>query len=130
MPRLFTVHEANELLPTLTAVLKDLIVKREKVQVRRRELAVLEVKARSNGRESASTALQARESLENLLAEMNEQVDQITSMGCQLKDLAQGLIDFPAIRDGREVYLCWKLGEDRVAYWHEQEVGFADRKPL
>jgi len=130
MLKLFTVQEANALIPTLTIILKELIAKRELVQVRRRELAVMEVKARGNGRESAVAAAELRQALEDVLAEMNEGIDRIAELGCELKDLPQGLIDFPSLRDGRQVYLCWRLGEERVAFWHEREVGFAGRQPL
>jgi hypothetical protein len=51
-------------------------------------------------------------------------------MGCVLKDMDQGLVDFLTRRDGREVYLCWRYGEERVAYWHELQAGFAGRRPL
>jgi len=57
-------------------------------------------------------------------------VERVQSYGCQLKDMEMGLIDFPAIRDGREVYLCWKLGEEQIGYWHDVEAGYAGRQPL
>jgi hypothetical protein len=130
MTRLFTVQEANDLIPTLTIVLRELIAKRELVQVRKRELAAMEVKARADGRESAVAVGELRQALEDILADMNDAMDRIAELGCELKDLAQGLIDFPSIREGRTVYLCWRLGEERVAFWHELEAGFAGRQPL
>lgn len=130
MPRLFTVQEANALIPSLTVVLKDLIAKRKQVQVRRRELATLEVKSRSNGRESVAAVVDARQALDDLLTEMNEQIDHIADLGCELKDLANGQVDFPSWRDGRQVCLCWRLGEERIAFWHEPGVGFSRRRPL
>ncbi len=130
MLRLFTVQEANDLVPTLTILLKELIAKREQVQVRRRELAAMEVKARADGRESAAVVAELRQALEDVLAEMNSGIDRIAELGCELKDLAQGLIDFPSLREGRQVCLCWRLGEERVAFWHEVEAGFAGRHPL
>ncbi|MGH9400748.1 MAG: DUF2203 domain-containing protein [Terriglobia bacterium] len=61
---------------------------------------------------------------------LEEVVNQIQEMGCVVKDLEMGLIDFPSLRDGQEVYLCWKLGEKRIEFWHSTEEGFAGRKPL
>jgi len=69
---------------------------------------------------------QARELRERLEAGLEE----IASLGCTVKDLGRGLVDFPALRDGVVVYLCWQLGEERVAFWHDAESGFAGRQPL
>ena len=57
-------------------------------------------------------------------------VDEITTHGAQVKDLDSGLIDFPALRGGETVLLCWQLGEDEIAWWHRVEDGFAGRRPL
>jgi hypothetical protein len=54
----------------------------------------------------------------------------IQELGCELKDIDMGLVDFPALREGRVVYLCWRYGEDRLRYWHELDAGFAGRQPL
>ena len=55
---------------------------------------------------------------------------ELQAAGIVLRDLDRGLVDFPALRDGREVYLCWEVGEEQVAHWHELEAGFAGRQPL
>ena len=57
-------------------------------------------------------------------------VQELEKLGVQVKDLDRGLVDFPALRDGEEVLLCWQVGEDKVAFWHGLEEGFAGRKPL
>jgi hypothetical protein len=57
-------------------------------------------------------------------------VQQLEKLGVQVKDLDRGLVDFPALRDGEEVLLCWQVGEDEVGFWHGLEEGFAGRKPL
>jgi hypothetical protein len=59
-----------------------------------------------------------------------EKAQAIIALGVQLKDFDSGLCDFPHLRDGRVVLLCWKQGEDRIAWWHEVEAGFAGRQPL
>ncbi len=61
---------------------------------------------------------------------MNRLVRRIAAFGCQLKDPAMGLIDFPALREGREILLCWRLGEEGIHWWHDTTTGFAGRQPL
>jgi len=67
---------------------------------------------------------------EESVARLEEEVNRIQETGCVVKDLDVGLVDFPALRDGQEVYLCWKLGEQRIAYWHGVDEGYSSRKPL
>jgi hypothetical protein len=61
---------------------------------------------------------------------LREGLEQLADWGIELKDISTGLVDFPALRDGREVYLCWRVGELKVAFWHEIDTGFAGREPL
>jgi hypothetical protein len=61
---------------------------------------------------------------------MARAVEELTALGIEIKSLETGLIDFPALRDGRVVLLCWRLGEARIAWWHEIDTGFAGRSPL
>ena len=67
---------------------------------------------------------------EKLTEELTQTIDQIQQTGCVIKDLEMGLVDFPSLRGGEEVYLCWKIGEEHIGYWHGIEEGFAGRKPL
>ena len=62
--------------------------------------------------------------------EMQKALDELDGLGVQLKDIDQGLVDFPSRRDGRVVYLCWRLGEETIAWWHDVDTGFAGRQPL
>lgn len=64
------------------------------------------------------------------LVEIQELTTRVEGLGVLVKDYAMGLIDFPSLRDGQEVYLCWKIGEPSVAHWHEIEGGFTSRKPV
>ncbi len=103
MPR-FTRHEADALLPTVVPYVEDLV---------RRKRAF------------------DRNPTEPLASEIRAIVRSIDELGVEVKDLDQGLIDFPSQRRGREIYLCWKLGEgDRVAWWHPVETGYAGRRPI
>jgi hypothetical protein len=64
------------------------------------------------------------------VTQLNERLARINSWGCELKGVDEGLIDFPSEREGRVVYLCWRLGEDAIRWWHEIDSGFAGRQPL
>ena len=64
------------------------------------------------------------------LAQISESVAAIQETGCIVKSINEGLVDFPHLREGREVYLCWKHGEPDIGYWHEVDAGFAGRTPL
>ncbi|MFQ3610020.1 MAG: DUF2203 domain-containing protein [Fimbriimonadales bacterium] len=122
--RYFTVAEANALLPELRTKLLRLQAMmarlREEYQERADELLK---HALTNGKQihwEPSTVAQ----------EVHKAVDEIHKMGILLKDLDEGIVDFPHLREGREVMLCWRIGEDRVNYYHELDAGFRNRKPL
>jgi hypothetical protein len=67
---------------------------------------------------------------DKLAESLKASLERIQSTGCLIKDLDTGLLDFPAIINNEEVYLCWRLGEERIRFWHRQNEGFAGRKPL
>lgn len=68
--------------------------------------------------------------LKMLMMELRKQIEQLAEAGCLVKDISEGLVDFLARRGRRDIFLCWKLGEKRVAYWHEIDAGFKERQPL
>ena len=127
-PRLFTVDEANGLLPDLIPVLTELKAKKAALDEARIALARLTPTMRSNGH-AAEAAVQERR-LRDLTVALATGVRRITAQGVEIKDLDHGLIDFPSLRGNRVVYLCWRLGEGSIAYWHEIDAGFAGRRPL
>ena len=127
-PRLFTVDEANRLLPDLIPVLTELKAKKAALDEARIALARLTPTMRSNGH-AAEAAVQERR-LRDLTVALATGVRRITAQGVEIKDLDHGLIDFPSLRGNRVVYLCWRLGEGSIAYWHEIDAGFAGRRPL
>jgi len=75
-------------------------------------------------------AARARADLNTVVAKVKDALDQIQATGCIVKDLESGLLDFPALIRDEEVYLCWRLGEDRIRFYHRQDEGFAGRKPI
>lgn len=119
--RRFTVDEANLLLPSLRESL---------IQVQKARQVILDGGRRI--RRSAPTNGGGAFGKEYLdaLSTLRREVESITGQGIVLRDAESGLLDFPTIRDGSEVFLCWRLGEDEVGFWHGPEGGFAGRKPV
>ena len=120
---LFTVREANELIPFLSDKLEELGRVHQKLEVWSQDTPSQQEIALRGG-------MLADPRYVALLTRLQTLVDDICSEGCYLKDLESGLVDFPTLWEGREVYLCWKLGESEVAHWHEIEAGFAGRQSL
>ena len=128
--RQFTREEAEEMLPYLAPLLFKLRrVKQEHdaVQVKASEIAK---RMRTNGHGLADDLRSAQSELQETAAQISALVERISEMGCELKDVDMGLIDFRTEMGGREVYLCWRLGEEHISYWHEMDAGFAGRRPL
>lgn len=124
MPRYFSVEEANLVVRQIQPLLSEILEIRQRVLERRPELIPLLQKVRGNGgNRQASELVDEFRRLEEL-------VELIQVSGAIVKDINQGLIDFPHWRDGREVYLCWQFGEDEIRYWHEIDAGYAGRQPL
>ena len=119
--RRYSVDEANALLPGLVPLL-------ERLRDAQRSMAELQgevtTAATGNGGGSAGNDfLEASQAAGRVMAEIDE-------LGIFVRDPEVGLIDFPAERDGEEIFLCWRLGEDAVAWWHPTDSGFAGRQPL
>lgn len=120
----FTITEANALLPELREVLGAIREVRDQLAVDWEQAAPVLRMARMNGG--------GRELGDYLgtLSRLNARLKVLADLGVQLKDIDRGLVDFPAWRDDREVFLCWHLGEETVAFWHDLETGFPGRQPL
>jgi hypothetical protein len=126
--RLFTIDEANAALTIVIPMLEEL--RRAKVRLDQVSVALnrLSPAMRSNGHRE--NAIQLELEVNSLAEKLTKGIDEIAAMGIEVKDLNAGLIDFYSLRDGRVVFLCWKLGEDRIRYWHELDTGFAGREPV
>lgn len=126
--RLFTVNEANELLPELRRLVEQIL---ENI---RRLKSVSEAVIRRERLDPDAPDLmeQLRQDVEiaKLIGQVQGWVEEINSYGCVCKGVEQGLIDFPCMLGSEVVFLCWQLGEPTVAFWHRIEDGFAGRKPL
>ena len=123
-PKLFTVEEANSLLPGLREILEEIWLHRDALREKAPHLEPILRAAGANGggRVGSEYGVEAY----NLYLA----VERIRELGVVLKDLDVGLLDFPHEREGRVVFLCWHLPEERVGYWHEIEAGYAGRQPL
>ena len=129
--RLFTLEEANELVPWLEATFQRLVPAQEELTALQSRLLVLQRQRRSNGASSSqSEVTQVQEEQDRLVQRFEESIREITNQGILVRDVARGLVDFPSIREGREVYLCWIGGEEQIEFWHETDRGFAHRQPL
>lgn len=126
--RLYTVDEANALLPTLAPMLEELRRLKSQLDTARAALKAFTPAMRSNGH--GLEALGFERQIAEIVPKMAEGIKTITDLGIEIKDLDAGLIDFPSPRGGRIVYLCWRLGEGEIAFWHELDAGFSGRQPL
>lgn len=122
--RYYTVEEANALLPSLRPIVGELLDARQRIVNAQPELWPVLEKAIGNGGSKKAGAVLAD------FEKIQQGVNAIEGMGLQLKDLNTGLVDFLSERDGRDVYLCWRFDEPRVAHWHDLDAGFAGRQPL
>ena len=131
--KLFTTEDANTLLPRLRLLLGELSAIRQRwnsIYTGETLESLMEGSTKEENGNWLENAISHQDELEELKEEFYNRVLEIHEMGCQLKDIRDGLIDFPAMRDGKVVLLCWKLGEPSVKYWHDMESGFAGRKPI
>jgi len=126
--KLFNPHEANELIPTLDLLMRDLQMRTG--ELRSAITAILKVDPAIEDLQLPQI-IERHPQLREPAARMAELANKIESLGCFLKDIDQGLVDFPwEIEDDNVVFLCWQFGEDRIVAWHPVEGGFGQRRPL
>lgn len=128
MPRQFTVEQANRSLPLVRRIVDDVVAQYRRWQDRVRELEVLNA-ARTTAH-PVPRAEELEREIQALAAEIDGFTRELAQLGVELKDHSLGLVDFPGVVGGREVYLCWRVGEPAVQYWHDKDAGFAGRRPL
>ena len=129
--RFFTPDEANEALAQVRPLVERMVVARQALLDAQRRQAELVARVASNGGGLSPPDVSAvAAEVEQASTELVAVVEELQGLGVQVKDLDRGLVDFPCVHLGREVLLCWELGEDEVAYWHGVDDGFAGRQPL
>ncbi len=131
MPRRFTPKEANDALREIRPLVEEVVSHRREQQRLQADRLALAAKIAGNGGGIDSAILgELVEAEQRERVEIARCVNEIHGRGAIVKDLDEGLVDFPAFREGEEILLCWRLGEAEVAYWHGLEEGFAGRKQL
>jgi hypothetical protein len=124
--KLFTIEEANALLPSVREILKRIQRSRRRLATYRRQ-----AKAAADGAEQGGGGMEGGALYATFLNNFTTEMAELEALGVQLKDFERGLVDFPSLRDGRVVLLCWQLGEgDELEWWHDMEAGFGGRTPL
>ena len=124
MATYFTVEQANAALVLIRPLMGQLLEIRQAILTKQPDLEPMLQKILGNGGSSLASEVAME------VAEMQDLVLQIQSTGALFKDLSSGLVDFLSKREGRDVYLCWRFGEDGVGYWHDLDAGFAGRQPI
>jgi len=124
MPHYFTLQEANETLKEIRPLMEEVQrIRRKILQNQPEAWPAMERSAGNGGNRALSNMVQDFEKFDALIHRIQE-------LAVLIKDINLGLLDFPALKDGREVYLCWQYGEGEIAFWHEVEAGFAGRQPI
>ncbi len=127
----FTLQEANATLPLVRAIVSDLVhLARDVVERRQRVSALTAGRPRDAQDLYHQELAQIEEELEKDSRQLEEYVEELRQLGVEPKSATDGLVDFPAVLDGRAIYLCWKLGEPEVLFWHDLDAGFRGRQPL
>jgi hypothetical protein len=121
--RHYTLEQASELLPRVAEIIERMRVARNQLGDREAREALSDAGPTNGGGAPGRTVSQGFLELRDSMIELRE-------LEVVLRDLDRGLLDFPSLRDGREVYLCWQEGEDGIAFWHEPDAGFGGRRPL
>lgn len=125
--KLFTIQEANALLPSVRTIVKKIQQAHREVARYHDEAKIASESAEKGGGGGVSAGL----AYAKALTDLTDQIARLEILGVQLKDFERGLVDFPSLRDGRVVLLCWQLGEgDELEWWHDVDAGFAGRTPL
>jgi hypothetical protein len=119
--RRFTLEQANRALPLVRRIVTDIV---------RTHASAAGFRDSLDRTRNAREQSRIQADLDRAVDRLAELIDELSDVGVELKDYENGLIDFIGRHEGRDVYLCWKLGEERITHWHEMTAGFAGRKPV
>ena len=129
--QIFNLDEANELVPWLEERFSAMAPVRAQLVERQGYLLDLLRRRRSNGHSSSEEEIAAVEDqVSRLTTQLQQAVTEITNAGIVVRDIGRGLVDFPSLRDGDTVYLCWQRGEPAIEWWHPTDTGFSGRRAL
>jgi hypothetical protein len=127
--KLFTLDEAIALIPAVRQMLIEIQERKHDLEQRTARLDGLLASTSGNGHHASDVAA-LRQELQAAATQLQQLMSELDATGAVLKGIDDGLIDFPSMREGRVVYLCWRLGEETISFWHELDTGFAGRQPL
>jgi hypothetical protein len=132
MPRFFTLQQAEKLLPEVESALREAIALKSEYEEAEKERQNFSTRIALLGGVLVDSAqlLDRKQRRESSAYRLKATIEKIQELGCLVKDLDTGLIDFPTLLNGVEVYLCWKLGESGIHFWHGVEEGFRGRKSI
>ncbi|HIJ51219.1 MAG TPA: DUF2203 domain-containing protein [Nitrospinae bacterium] len=122
--KLFTLDEANAFVPQLL----DIVPRIQKLSVSLNN----DFPDIKNARDKAKWNGGSEQGVDylNAVVKYNDLMEKVEAVGCEVKGIREGLIDFPSLREGREVYLCWRMPEKEILFWHDLNTGFSGRKPI
>ena len=132
MSRRFTHAEAESFLPDLDRILRSAIELKSEYDQAEQEIQSFQERVMMMGGVvvDRDRVLEARTQRDSIAGKLRGVIEQVQQIGCLIKDLEIGLVDFPTVFRGSEVYLCWKLGEPAIEYWHGVDEGYRGRKPI
>lgn len=125
--RLFELEEAERMLPLVRAIVKGMM---DDYTERQSVLERLEPSEPVTAEPDVAAAGALQREADTLTEKLIEASGELEDLGIEFKGIELGLVDFPALRDGEIVYLCWQYGEDRIAFWHPLETGYSGRRPI
>jgi hypothetical protein len=129
VPKLFTLAEAERTLPLVRRIVADLMAEYPRWRAAVSRFELLTGGARADWGET-SELVAARDDVAAAAACINQYLKELEAIGCVFKGFDAGLVDFYSLRDDRPIFLCWKMGEPRIGYWHELDAGFGGRQPI
>jgi hypothetical protein len=132
MPRFFTLQQAEKVLPEVESIIRQAISLKAECEQAETEWQSFSQRVAVMGgvRVDRAQLLEQKNDREQAAGALRQAIDKVHEFGCVVKDLDIGLIDFPTLFHGEEVYLCWKLGEAGIRFWHGVNEGFRGRKPI
>ena len=125
--KVFTLEEANRTLPLVRRIVRDIVEGHRRLQELAAEYSRL---ASDLGESLGDRRAELRREIDALTRTVNGYIEELHGLGCLFKGFEEGLVDFYALKGGRPVFLCWKLGEERIEWWHELDAGYRGRQPL
>lgn len=127
--RYFTLEEANATLPYVRSIVKDVVSAYAEWRDHVAQYELMAANSRSDLGET-ETQVELRTQVDRIAKRIGGYLSELEEVGCTFKGLDDGLVDFLSVQDGRDVFLCWKLGEPEISHWHELDAGFAGRQLL